>query len=110
KHLLGPRDLARHIAEFPAAHFGGTLSFRQKVGDPLDLRHVDAAADRPHRIAAGIALNQAALEDGTIAPPNVSNAIRGSPPSAAEQAQHGRFSVRLEIARMDPLLPRLGSG
>ena len=109
-HLLGPGELARHVAVFPAAHFGGALGFGQQVGDALDFRHIDAKADRAHRVAAGIALDEAALEDGSVASADIANAIGGGPAPAAQQPQAHGFLERLEIAGMDALAPGIDGG
>ena len=85
-HLIGPGELAGHIAVFPAPHFGGALSFSQKIGHPVDFRHIDAAVDRAHRIPGGVALNEATLQYGPVAPTYIPDAVGRRPASAVEQS------------------------
>jgi len=89
--LAGVLEVVGGRARGSRAHF-------TEVGGPLDCDTSTTADSTRTGCRHGIALTRLPLRMERYAP-NVSNAIRGGPARAAEQAQHGRFFVRLEIAR-----------
>ena len=105
EHLLGPREIQGRVAVFPATHLGGALRLGQQVRQPLDLRDIDAAPNRPHRVALGIALDEAALEHRAIASAGIADAIAGRPAAPLDQRETDLPVGSIEIARMDALAP-----
>src|SRR5580698_7532281 len=97
EHLPGPGELQGGIAVLPTAHLGRALRLLEEVREALDLGDVDATANGAHRIARGVALDEAALEYGSIAPARIANTVGHRPAPALDERQTDLPGRRLEI-------------